>query len=80
MRGKREELGSIDVDEDELRDAKYKSNNATTYARNLLRIVFTEDAIMACTLAGGTYYAGGAEKRTCKPRLNSNAVKIITGK
>lgn len=52
---------------------------ASTFARKLLAAVFTDDALLACSVSGGLYKAGGKANITSRPALDSDAISLILG-
>lgn len=56
------------------------AKNATWFARALLAAVFTEEALLKCSLAGGEYRAAGRGNFSRKPPLDKEVVEAIIGK
>jgi len=52
---------------------------ASTFARKLLSAVFTDEALLACSVSGGLYKAAGKDKITSKPALDADTISLILG-
>lgn len=78
-----EELESgkgIWISSKDLKSLKRKAKSATGVARMLTRTIFSDEALLACSVLGNEATGKGKELVQVRPRLDETAVTTIVGK